>query len=1056
MKKKLLIVFSIAALIVFGLLINTNDSSANEMDKLREQHIAFLDKSPFKETEKLSKKERKLNGLPPNKYMERQFELTMDPEDGRPHPERMFATQEALAEQFFRVPGENTNDWVERGPDNIGGRTRAIMYDPNDTSGTRVFAGGVSGGLWVNDDITNAASAWSLIGIPNNLAVSVITHDPNNTDIFYVGTGESYVFDSVNGNGVWQSTDAGVTWAKIFGGVTGEPVFQANAKITVNTPAGISGEYPVILATAFGDQLGSAVTGDLVLVQDGTGVSEDACEALTNDGDIAGKIAVIRRGDCSFVDKINRAQTAGAIGVIMVNNIPSNPISMGGTDAGITIPNVMISRDFGNVIIAELGSGVNATMELSGNLLSGSIVPGVQHINDIKIRDNGGTSEVYVAVGSNGFYDSNPRSYLGLEEAGLYMSNDEGTSFSKLALGDAPSGLPLNPSDVEISVDNTIWVSTTANRFFGDGGGLIFSSTDGGVTFTQSYAISGTANRTHIAVSGTNAGTIFILSYRGGGDASPVFIAKTVNAFGRVSNMSQPNSIDGNIPDNDFTNTQGWFNYYLEVDPTDDNILYVGGIDIFRSGNGGASWSQISEAYTGTSNLSGVHPDNHTIVLDPSDPNKAIFGNDGGIFYAGDLANASTSETGLTSRNTNYNITQFYKGAIGQDVANEKILGGAQDNNSLLMNNATAGINSADVVQGGDGAYCFIDRDNEYMVTSSQNGNFYRANYTTGNLDASISGGSVGGQFINPAALDSANDILYMDGTTATPTYQILRYSNLDATPSAGVALSNGLLVRNPTAFKTSTFTTTTLFVGTDDGKLLKLSNADASPTWSDITGPNFAGSVSCIELGATENDMYVTFYNYGVISVFYSSDGGTTWSNKEGNLPDIPTRAILSNPLNADEVILGTELGVWATNNFSDTTPVWHQAQNGMKDVQVTSFDLRTADNTVLASTYGRGMFTGQFTADASGLSVDEFSENDLIKIYPTVSNGEMTVSSISEVREGVISVFDINGRTVHTSKLNFEGGIEQPLSVNLASGMYVVKFSANELQSSHKIIIK
>ena len=203
------------------------------------------------------------------------------------------------------------------------------MYDPNDNTNKRVFAGGVSGGLWVNEDITNASSAWVEVGIPQNLAISCITYDPNDTTTFYVGTGESYVSGDVNGNGVWKSEDGGATWSHVFGGTTGPLVFSANAILDVSTPANISGEYPVILATAFGGQLGSPVTGDLVLVDDGSGDTDDGCQTLTNGAALAGKIAVIRRGDCAFVDKINNAQDAGAIAVIMVNNIGGYPISMG-------------------------------------------------------------------------------------------------------------------------------------------------------------------------------------------------------------------------------------------------------------------------------------------------------------------------------------------------------------------------------------------------------------------------------------------------------------------------------------------------------------------------------------------------------------------------------------------------------------------------------------------------------------------------------------------------------------------------------------------------------
>jgi len=74
--------------------------------------------------------------------------------------------------------------------------------------------------------------------------------------------------------------------------------------------------------------------------------------------------------------------------------------------------------------------------------------------------------------------------------------------------------------------------------------------------------------------------------------------------------------------------------------------------------------------------------------------------------------------------------------------------------------------------------------------------------------------------------------------------------------------------------------------------------------------------------------------------------------------------KCILQNPLKTNEVIVGTELGIWATSNFNDASPNWIQSNNGMRDVKVVDLDLRTADYSILATTHGRGVFTGQFTA--------------------------------------------------------------------------------------------
>ena len=113
----------------------------------------------------------------------------------------------------------------------------------------------MSGGLWKNTNISNANSTWVRVNIPENLNISTIISDPNSSTTFYIGTGESYVFGDVNGDGVWKSTDSGMTWAKIFGGISGATSFQSASDISVNSPAGIAGNYQSFPTTAFGSTI---------------------------------------------------------------------------------------------------------------------------------------------------------------------------------------------------------------------------------------------------------------------------------------------------------------------------------------------------------------------------------------------------------------------------------------------------------------------------------------------------------------------------------------------------------------------------------------------------------------------------------------------------------------------------------------------------------------------------------------------------------------------------------------------------------------------------------
>ena len=145
---------------------------------LKESHQVFLriiDSNPNKN---LTKKQRFEKGLPPDKFHEQIFELTINPYTGEPDYESKIRVQRDIETQKdvgdpFAVPGQSgATPWYELGPNDAAGRSRAALWDLSDGTKRRVFAGGVSGGLWKNNNITDASSAWTKInGVPGNLAV---------------------------------------------------------------------------------------------------------------------------------------------------------------------------------------------------------------------------------------------------------------------------------------------------------------------------------------------------------------------------------------------------------------------------------------------------------------------------------------------------------------------------------------------------------------------------------------------------------------------------------------------------------------------------------------------------------------------------------------------------------------------------------------------------------------------------------------------------------------------------------------------------------------------
>jgi len=144
-------------------------------------------------------KEQRIEGR-----FEQEFEATKDPRSGTVPRERLVAAR-TETQRLLSTRAISNVDWDERGPNNVGGRTRAILVDLNDSSNNTVFAGGV-GGAWthINDFF-------------DNIAISAIVQDPNSPNTMYFGTGEGWFnADAIRGMGIWKSTNGGTSWSQML------------------------------------------------------------------------------------------------------------------------------------------------------------------------------------------------------------------------------------------------------------------------------------------------------------------------------------------------------------------------------------------------------------------------------------------------------------------------------------------------------------------------------------------------------------------------------------------------------------------------------------------------------------------------------------------------------------------------------------------------------------------------------------------------------------------------------------------------------------------------
>ena len=874
-------------------------------------------------------KEAKLAGTPPDLYNEEDFKRTMDPVTGETNFYKLAKLNTEIAQGRYAptkhmsfiggsessTTGKIVNEpWIERGPYSVGGRTRAIMYDPNDPTGKRVFAGGVSGGLWVNQDPSVSTNQWTpLSTFWANTSISCIAYDPNNPQVIYVGTGESSTSDAI-GSGIWKSTNGGTTWTQIF---TINPTYNGNVR--------------------------------------------------------------------------------------------------------------------------------------SGNF----------YINDIKVRNNAGVSEVYAGV--SGAY--NFGAFHGISQAGLYKSTDGGATFTKNISLLAPttsgttSSIGYSIQQIEIGADNSVWVSTRTSLYSTiASGGRILKSADG-TTFTEVYNVGNNGSRVNFTLSRTNPNKVYALMQGVSSSTEPVRIAKSTDGgvtWDSTDNITAavtlPTATDTSIPANDFTRGQSFYDLVIATDPLDDNTVYIGGIDLYKSNDGAENWTQISK-WSNNNNMaalavSTVHADQHEIVFNPFNnyaTNQMLFGNDGGIYYA---ANKNTigSTGGFSARNTRYNVTQFYSATLNptKTPANEELLAGAQDNGSWWLYGVPQANNflTSQSATGGDGMQTEYDDADNYQIASYVynshyliNSNIYYIITTSANRNT--------GHFVNEIALDRVNNTFfsYRSGLSVFMTNGLSDTSTTASFTNNVLTVGTALSGEQITWMKVSPHTTasTTLFVGTNLGRIFKVTNANSATAYSStvLTAPA-TGTISDIEFGKNENEIIVTLSNYNLTSVFYSTNGGTSWQNKEGNLPDMPVRTVLQNPDDENEVIIGTEMGVWGTTNFLATTPTWASVTGDIGNVRITNLDYRPATRTVLVSTYGRGAWTNQNTVVT--LSTNEIkSKKDEVRIYPNPSKGISHLRFDSSKYDAVnISIFDGAGRLVYGKK-NVKS--DEEFGQRLTPGNYVLK---------------
>ncbi len=397
--------------------------------------------------------------------------------------------------------------------------------------------------------------------------------------------------------------------------------------------------------------------------------------------------------------------------------------------------------------------------------------------------------------------------------------------------------------------------------------------------------------------------------------------------------------------------------YYsqIHVDPTDNRHLFVLGIQLFHSADGG----QTFRADAGR----GVHPDHHGMWIDPRDGRHIVLGGDGGLY-------ATRDRTATWDFVSNLPIGQFYHVAIDTRPL-YRVYGGLQDNGSWggpSRRRGRDGISSRDwyKIGGADGFVCGVDRDDpDWVYYEAQWGGMARVNVRTGaraGIGPRRQGTDYRFHWKTPFILSHHNPrIFYCGGNHVFRSLNrgddLRRISPEISRTKRGSA----------TALAESPLDPSVLYVGSDDGALLV--TRDGGHEWTNITdkvglpGPRHVATIEASRYAAGR--AYVAFDGHrsddDAPHAYVTEDFGQTWHSLRSNLPDGSTRCLREDVINPDLLYLGTEFGVWVSLTRGGS---WVRLNNNLPTVAVHEIAVHPTAGEIVAGTHGRSIWVLDVTA--------------------------------------------------------------------------------------------
>ncbi|MBN3036704.1 MAG: hypothetical protein JW861_14055, partial [Bacteroidales bacterium] len=578
---------------------------------------------------------------------------------------------------------------------------------------------------------------------------------------------------------------------------------------------------------------------------------------------------------------------------------------------------------------------------------------------------------------------------------GIYCSGDGGDTWEYRGLPESRNigRMAVHPAD-----PFTVYVAAMGNLFSDTPERGIYKTTDGGATWHQSLFVSDSTGGIDVVIDPEHPDTVYAAmwervrrperrsyggptcgiyrSFNGGADWTELVngLPSPSPNMGRIGIdicRSQPNVLyaiyadksgyfEGVYKTSDFGGTwlqtndgslvnayysYGWWFGRIAVDPADPQIAYVIGFDLYKTQNGGSSWSNVSAA--------DVHVDQHGLYIHPLNHQRLFLANDGGFYL-------SQNGAGTWDFINVLPVTQFYTCEVDYQHP-ERLYGGTQDNGTNRT--LTGGTDDWENIYGGDGFYVLVDPvDNSYVYAEYQYGSFARSTNGGNSFSTAMNGipSSDPKNWNTPVVFDPQDPAILYYGSNKVyrTTNHALSWSAVSPDLSSGPAPSN-LVYGTITTLAVSPADPDIIWAGTDDSNVWV--TLDGGGTWQHVSGilpQRWVTRVAACPLDALT--AFVTFSGYRydefLPHIFRTTDAGQTWSDISGDLPESPVNDIIPDPSDVNTLYAATDMGVYVTRDLGQS---WQMLGSNLPLVPVCDLTLHQPTRKLVAGTYGRSMYT-------------------------------------------------------------------------------------------------